>query len=324
MIQVGGRDITALVQDRLTTITVTDNSGDQSDEIEIELDDRGYAIEEPPHGAELTVALGYVGSGLHPVGRFTVDETWPEGPPDVLKIKGKAADMRAGLKAAKSRAWRETTVGDIVATIAGENGLEPAVSDDLAAIPVQHRDQAGESDLHFLTRLGREHDAVAAPKGGKLVFAVPASGQSASGQALDEIVLDRKDLTNWRGVSADRDSYGTVRARYRLVGENRTAYASAGSGDPTRTLRTTYPDEAAAKSAAEAELARLGRTTGGVELTMPGRPDIAAQQPIRLTGLRPSLSRRWIATTVVHRLDWTSGGFVTTVTATLTGKSDAS
>lgn len=322
MIRLGGRDITGAIQDRLISITVTDNSGEQADEIEIELDDRNYAIAEPRKGVELTIALGYAGEALFPIGRFVVDEVWPEGPPDVLKIKGKAADMRAGLKAAKTRAWRETTVQQIVAQIADEHGLTPAVASGLGGQPIQHRDQSAESDLHFLTRLGRDYGAVAAPKDGRLVFAPPASGVSASGRAMAEIALDRKDLTDWKGVAADRDSYGSVKARYRLMDEARTAYAVAGSGEPARTLRTTYADEATAKAAAEAELARLGQATGGVELTMPGRPEIAAQSPIRLSGIRPSLCRKWIATTVTHRLDWSSGGFVTTVAANVTGKAD--
>lgn len=87
-------------------------------------------------------------------------------------------------------------------------------------------------------------------------------------------------------------------------------------------MRNTYSNEAAAKAAAEAEIARQGRATSGVELTMPGHPQIAAQTPITLTGIRPILCRRWIATTVVHQLDWSSGGFVTTVTANLTGKAE--
>lgn len=322
MIHVGGVDVTERFQDRLVSITVTDNSGEQSDEIEIELDDRGYALEEPERGAALEVHLGYVGEGLYPVGRFVVDEAWPEGPPDVLKIKGKAADMRSGLKAPRNRAWRQTTVGEIVGAIAGEHGLEPAVSAELASRPIEHLDQTNESDLHLLTRLGRDQGAVAAPKGGRLVFATPSSGKSATGEPLAEVTLDRKDLTDWKGVSADRESYGTVRARYRDLGAARTVFATAGGGEPVRTLRNTYPNEAAAKAAAEAEIARQGRATGGVELTMPGRPEIAAQTPIVLTGIRPSLCRRWIATTVTHQLDWSSGGFVTTVTANLTGKSD--
>lgn len=322
MIEAEGRDVTAVFQDRLLSITVTDNSGEQADEIEIELDDRGNLVEEPRRGVMLTVHLGWMGEALEPVGRFVVDEAWPEGPPDILKIKGKSADMKRGLKAARTRAWRETTVGDIVGQIAGEHDLEAAVAGDLAGQAIGHLDQTNESDMHFLTRLGRDYGAVAAPKGGKLVFAPPASGQSVSGRSLQAVTLDRTDLIRWAGVTADRDAFGTVRARYRDLGKAKTSYARAGGGDPVKTLRTTYPTEAQAKAAAEAELARLGRAEGGVELEMDGRPEIAAQTPITLTGLRPSLSRRWVATSVEHRLDWSSGGFVTTVRANLTGKSD--
>lgn len=322
LLEIGGQDVTARFTPRLLSITVTDNSGEAADEVEIELDDRGYVLEEPRRGAALTVHLGWVGEPLHPAGRFVVDESWPEGPPDILKIKGKAADMRGGLKATRSRAWRETTVGEIVKTIAGEHELTPAVSAELAGVAITHRDQAGESDLNFLTRLGRDLGAVAAPKGGALVFAPAASAASPTGKRLSTVTLDRMDLTSWRGVGADRSAYGTVKARYPNRATGRNAFAVAGSGDPSRTLRNTYPDQAAALAAAEAELARLGREEGGVELTLPGRAEIAAQTPIVLTGLRPSLSRRWIATTVVHRLDWASGGFTTTVTANLTGKSE--
>lgn len=321
-VEADGQDVTETFQDRLLSLTTDDNSGEQADELEIRLDDRGNMIEEPRRGAVLTVHLGYMGKALYPVGRFTVDECWPEGPPDILMIKGKSADMKKGLKASQTRAWRETTLGDIVAKIASDNEMEAAVADDLASIEIEHRDQTDESDLHFLTRLGKDYGAVAAPKGGKLVFAPAGTGQSASGKALEPVTLDRKDLIRWRGITADRDSYGTVRARYRDIGAARTAFATAGGGDPVRTLRSTYPTQAAADAAAKAELARIGRAQGGVELEMEGRPEIAAQTPIILTGLRPSLSKRWVATTVQHRLDWESGGFITTVTANLTGKSE--
>lgn len=320
-IEIGGQDVTRRFSDRLLSITVTDNSGETSDELELDLDDRDYLLEEPRRGAEMAVYLGYLGTPLQLVGRFVVDEAWPEGgQADILKIKAKAADMRSGLKAGRTRAWRDTTVGAIVAQIAGEHGLEPGCAAELADRAVAHRDQTNESDLHFLTRLGRDHGAVAAPKNGRLVFAPASSGLSASGEALSAVTLDRTDLIDWKGVAADRESYGKVRARWRDLGAAATRFAEAGEGEPVRTLRNTFPDEAAAQAAADAELARARRSSGGVELSLVGRPAIAAQTPIVLTGLRPSLNQRWIATTVVHAIDFSSGGFTTRITANQTGK----
>lgn len=310
----GDDDLTAVVRDRLKTLTVTDNSGEESDTLEIVIDDRDNAVESPPRGRVLSVSMGYRDDGLFYLGKFTVDEVEPEGPPDIITIRAKAADMREGLKAQRTRAFRNTTIGAIVSRIADENGLQPAVATELASRVVAHRDQANESDLHFLTRLGREHGAVAAPKDGKLVFAPTATGLSVSGQALTGVTLDRVDLTRWRAVQADRDEHGKVRARWRDTGAGRTKFAEAGSGDPVKTLRNLYPNEAAAKAAAGAELARLKGAENGVELTMDGRADIVAQTPITVTGLRAELSGAWIVETAVHTQDYESGGFTTVLT----------
>ena len=170
-------------------------------------------------------------------------------------------------------------------------------------------------DGDVLDQIAQEaYGAVAAPKNGRLVFAPVGRGASASGQSLPSVTLDRADLTSWRGVAADRESAGKVRARYRDQGAARTKFAEAGSGEPVRTLRHVYRDEATAKAAAEAELAKSKRAENGIELTMDGRPEIAAQVPVTVTGLRSDLSGAWVASRVNHRLDFGSAGFVTTVT----------
>ncbi len=311
---VGDQDATATIRDRLTTLSVIDNSGEESDTLEIVLDDRGNTIESPRRGAVLSLFLGYEGDGLIYMGRFTVDETEVSGPPDILTIRAKAADMREGLKAQKTRAFDATTIGAIVAQIADEHGLRAAVAAGLAGRAIQHRDQTNESDLHFLTRLGRDFGAVAAPKDGRLVFAPASSGLTASGDTLEAVNLTRGDLTTWRSVAADREAQGSVRARYRDLSAAATRYETAGSGSPARTLRNTYRDQAAARAAAEAELARSKRAANDIELVLPGRAALVAQTPIVVSGLRSELTGRWIADRVEHRLEFEGAGFTTTLT----------
>ncbi|QQQ17737.1 hypothetical protein JIP62_10370 [Brevundimonas vitis] len=310
----GDEDVTARVRDRLLSLTVTDNSGEESDTLEVRLDDRDNAIETARRGAVLSLSIGYEGDGLFHMGKFTVDEVTVEGPPDVLIIQAKAADMREGFKAQRTRSFTATTIGAIVADIASDHRLTPAVAAELASVVIVHRDQTNESDLHFLTRLGRDFGAVAAPKDGKLVFAPIGTGLSVSGAAMDVVTLDRRDLTRWSGKEADRNSQGSVKARWRDHRAARTEYATAGSGDPVKTLRPTYRDEATARAAAEAALGRADRDRAEVELILPGRAVIVAQTPIEVTGLRPELSGRWIAKTVTHTLAFEGAGFTTTVT----------
>lgn len=313
---VGEDDRSAVIRSRLLRIVVTDNSGEDADTLEIVLDDDGYDIEPPKRGVVLGVALGYAGEELTYLGRFTVDESEPDGPPDILTIRAKAADMRAGLKAQRIRAWHDTTIGAIVAKIAADQGLTPAVAADLASRAVAHIDQANESDMHFLTRLGRLHGAVAAPKDGRLVFAPATTGLSSSGQALPGVVLDRAkgDLIRWGQLSADREEHGSVRARWRDASAGRTRFATAGSGDPVKTLRNTFSTEASAKAAAEAELAKTKRAQNGVDLTIVGRAEIMAQTPFTVRGLREEQSGEWIAETVEHTADFEGGGFTSRIT----------
>ena len=59
--------------------------------------------------------------------------------------------------------------------IARRNNLTPRVDATLAAIKVAHIDQTNESDVHLLTRLAGQHDAVATMKNGSLLF-LPING----------------------------------------------------------------------------------------------------------------------------------------------------
>src|SRR5690554_3922674 len=104
------QDITARIRDRLLSLRITDEAGIQSDTVEILLDDRDGRIEWPAHGVELEVFLGDGRSGLSRMGLYVVDEVEHSGPPSSLTIRGKAADMRAAIKAPRTRSWHGSTV----------------------------------------------------------------------------------------------------------------------------------------------------------------------------------------------------------------------
>jgi phage protein D len=314
-VSIGGSDLTATIRKRLTRLVVTDNSGEEADTVELTLDDRDGAIATPRKGVSLKVSIGYRGAALVSCGEFVVDEVEWCGPPDTLTIRGKSADMRASLKAPKRRHWRDTTLKRIVSKIATEHGLTPAISASLGAKAVAHMDQTNESDMHFLTRLGRDFGAVATPKAGRLVFAPAGEAVSTSGKSLPAVKLKRTDLDAWRACLADRSAHGTVRARWRDVAAATTKFEKVGSGEPVKTLRHTYRDAAHAKAAAEAEAKRLKRNEATLEVEMPGRPELAAQAPLELSGLRTDVDGRWIAEKVEHELDFEDAGYVTRVEA---------
>ena len=311
----GLQDATARIRERLLSLTVTDEAGRQSDTVEIVLDDREPGIKLPRHGAEVTVSLGYEGRRETVTGSYTVDETELAGPGRTLVVRAKGADMRATLKVQKTRSWTDVALEDLVARIAAEHGLEPRVSDILGAWVIPHLDQTEESDLHLLTRLARDYDAVAKPAGGYLLFVAQGEAASATGKPMPAIDVRPEDTSSWRVTLADRKAYRSVRAHWHdaATGERRTE--TAGSGDPARTLRRAYASGTEATAAARAKLAELTRGTGRLSVALsPGNPVAAAEAELRPRRFRAGVDGSWTASRVTHKL--AGGGYSTRVEAT--------
>lgn len=92
LVTVNKGDITEAIRPRLISLTVTDDTGMESDTLEIQLsdhDDRN-PLALPPTGAEAQVHLGY-GDDLQDVGTFVIDEVTMHGPPCVMTLRGRAA-----------------------------------------------------------------------------------------------------------------------------------------------------------------------------------------------------------------------------------------
>lgn len=216
-ITVDDQDITPLVRPRLIQLTHTDNRGFEADTVELDLDDSDGKLDLPARGAVLSIAFGWAASGLVPKGSYTVDEVAHTGTPDVLSIRARSADLRAGLTTQRERSWHNITLSAIVATIADENGLKPLIHDSYYNVVVDHLDQTNESAANLLTRLAGLHDAIATVKDGRLLFMPAAGGESASGQPLPAVTITRKSGDRHQFTIADRQTYKAVRALYHDV-----------------------------------------------------------------------------------------------------------
>ncbi|HAW2601230.1 TPA: phage late control D family protein, partial [Escherichia coli] len=65
-ISIEGRDITTVLDNRLMSLTLTDNRGFEADQLDLELDDADGKIVLPRRGAVITLALGWKGQPLFP------------------------------------------------------------------------------------------------------------------------------------------------------------------------------------------------------------------------------------------------------------------
>jgi len=306
-----GSDITAAIRDRLVSLRVIDEAGEDSDTLEIVIDDRDGVVELPRKGVELEVWLGFdadaVGMGL-----YVVDEVGVTFVPAQMRITARAAnfsnsdtarDRRASLREPRSRDWHQVTLGDMVEEIAGEHGFEARVSDELAAIELEHVDQMDESDLNLLMRLARNHDALAKPAGGRLLVLPRSDMRTADGRQPDPVTITPEDISGGSVVMPERSRYASVVAHYHDAELGEEVEIQAGEGEPVFRVRREYPDADSARSAAEARLRAFER--GAVELTLdlPGNPMVAAGTPVQLTGFRQGIDRSYRTERAEHVLD---------------------
>jgi len=324
-------DITAAIRERFLSLTLTDKAGVEADEVSITLADHDPAapIALPPAGAELEVWLGY-DDQAEQMGVYVVDALDIEWPPNRLRITAKAAPLAASrsgqgstrlmLQTKKSRSWPAgTTLGALVQSIAQEHGLIPAVQAELASITLPHVDQVNESDMNLLTRLAREHDAIAKPAGGALVLARRGSSTSAGGSAtrLPTVAITPDMITRGKMKLAKRGNAGSVVARWRDTEAAVTLEITEGQGEPVQRLQAIHPDEASTRAAARAELRRGQRGEQTLDLTLPGDARLMAEGRLSLSGFREGADGEWLITEVKHRLD--AGGWSTQVKGELPG-----
>ena len=175
------------------------------------INDRDSAVSLPSRGASIEVFLGYSGTALTRLGRYTVDEVELSGPPDTLVIRGKASDMRGSGKTTRSGSWEIVTLVSIVTDVAARNGRQPVCT---VATLIPRADQLSESDFNFITRLARQYDCTAKVADGKLLVLQRQAGQSASGKALGAITLTRSDVSRWQFRLADRSTHKAVSTQH--------------------------------------------------------------------------------------------------------------
>lgn len=302
------QDITDKIRERFKSLRLVDEAGTTSDTVEIALADHlpGQPIKLPPTGAELEVFIGY-GDRDRPMGLFICDEIELSGYPSEVIIRARAAVHEASrggmiaLQSQKTRSWAKgTTVGAMVKRIAGEHGLKPAVSPELAGIVLPHTDQSHESDMNLLLRIAKRYDAIAKSAGGALVFVRRGDALTSKGAPMSRVELTPADGSDYRVTIASRDSAGSVVAYYRDTRKAKRQEVAVGEGDPVLRLRMAYSDRASAENAARSEQRKRGRRERTLSYSFPGRPEVVAESIASLSGFREGVDGDWLVTRAEH------------------------
>lgn len=310
---VDGKDITPMVDARLISLDLTEGRGDEADQLTITLDDSDGKLAIPPQGAKITLLLGWVGQALVDKGEFEVDEIEHGGTPDQLTITARPVEMRGRIRLRDSGSWAGATLGKVVGDIAARNGLQPKVAPDLASRALGHIDQTNESDLHFISRVARQHDATATVKKGRLIVLPIGTSTTADGQALPQLTIARRDGDSHRWHSAERNGYTGAQASWYDQRAAKRKEVTAGDAANAKRLKDVYATEADATAAVNAERGRIERGKATFEITLAtGRPELMPQATVTVNGFKPQIdSARWRIVKCTHSVG--DGGYTTRI-----------
>ncbi|KAG0775766.1 hypothetical protein G6F57_017359 [Rhizopus arrhizus] len=229
---------------------------------------------------------------------------------------------KSDLQTQKTRTWKKgTTIGDMVRRMAGEHGLNAAVSASLASIVLPLTVQSQESDMNLLLRLAKQHDAIAKPGGGRLVFVKRGESTSANGERIPDVTLTPADGSDYRVTLAAREDAGTTIAYYRDVRGAKRQEVKVGSGEPIMRLRMAYADRESAEAAARAKHREQARQTRTLSYTLPGRETLMAEATVVMQGFREGVDGQWLVKRAEHSIG--SEGYVTRIECEQPNSADA-
>ncbi|BEP43013.1 phage late control D family protein [Variovorax sp. V15] len=311
-LKIGDRDITPMVDARLISVTLNECRGNEADQLDLVLDDHDGALEIPPKGRELQLAIGWVGADLVDKGTFIVGEAEHSGAPDQICIRARSADMHQSLRTRVERSYHGVTVGEIVRQTAARHQLMARIDPALGARQIEHIDQTNESDLNFITRLAKLHDAVATIKRGRLLFLPIVGTITSTGESIPVIEITRADGDLHRYHTSDRDAYSGVRAYWHDPKRAKRRGVLVGKSGNAKRLKDTFANEADARAAAQAEWRRIQRGLATFNLTLAlGQPMLTPQTPVKVSGWKPEIDEtEWLTIKVRHTMT-PDGGFTT-------------
>ncbi|WP_290922004.1 contractile injection system protein, VgrG/Pvc8 family [Halodesulfovibrio sp.] len=307
-------DITSLLQKYCAQITVTDAAGYQSDSLSITLNDPGIAM--PQTGAELCVAMGDKGA-LTPMGKYIVDEVGLSFPPHTMTISANAAPFEGSssgcspLQSQRQRSFKACTLKELVCSIATEHRLEVAVSEKLGLIKLDHIDQMDESDIHLLTRIAKEYDAIAKVNGGTILFVERGAGYNSRGEPMPVVHLSQEQVTRGSAKISLRGAFKKIVSTYRDIAAAKDVEVVAGEGDPVYRIKGVYSNKETALQAAKQRLAFYERGKWTLSLSLPFTPELVAESRIVLDGFRTGINGTWSVTKATHSMS--SSGATTSI-----------
>ena len=320
-ISYSGKDITEDVSRFLVSLKYQDKLKGASDELEITLEDSADLWKNewyPGMGAKLKAEIGY--DQLMPCGEFEIDEISMSIAPDTITLKALAVPVTGTLRTKKSVAHENTSLKDIAQKVASANGL--TLQGEIDAMQFKRVTQNQETDLAFLTRIGKEYGYFFTVRAGMLIFSsVYKIEDGKSVRTIDRSQLLRCELKDkaaktfkkatlaYHNPSTAKIVQATSTTKTNTNVDGAT-YTEIVAGDDL-VIRARAEDETQANAKVKAYLHGANSLQQEGTITVSGDPLLVAGNNLELTGLG-LLSGKYQIQESTHEID-KAGGYKTSV-----------
>jgi phage protein D len=274
-IEANGKDVTEAISKNLVSLSFSDEDGNQSDEITLEV---AGDFKRPQYQDELKLWLGYDESNLFYCGIFKVQTT--SRTQHTLTITATGADFSAQLKQKRDTSYEKLSLKDVAQIVA--NRYDLSLKSDFDDMYLQHLSQTQESDLHMMKRLAKDYNAIFSIKNSTLIFLKRIKENMAS-DALPVFEIDISECESYSIKHSDKTLYNACEASWQDTKENVVKSVTVGSGDPILKINGSFKNAAEATKKAEAKLQNANRGTKSGTINMYGK-EIYAGGMLKLSG----------------------------------------
>jgi phage protein D len=280
-----GKDITRDISDHITSITYTDKVEGESDEIEIELEDRDGMWQNdwfPAKGDTIEVQL--INNGLIlSCGKFTLDEkklSSGRSNGDVFQMSGLAASITKKLRTKRSTPHENKTLRQIAQAVADRHGLK--VQGTIPDIRFSRITQNRETDLSFLNRIAEEYGLLFSIRDSMLVFQDKVELENKK----HILSLDKTEVSDYEFTDKTENTYKDAKVSYHNPEKNEyISYDDDGDGGTdTLTVYTKVENQQHAERKAKAALHNKNTRTQTCSVSCPGNVLLLSGVNVELTG----------------------------------------
>ena len=308
----------------LTGFSYTDNASDETDSIDIEIQDRDHRWINgwiPKKGDSLSATIKASNQANLSCGEFTLDDFSFSGPPSKGKISGVAIPANSDFKERKrTQTWANATIKTIAQTIANRSNVSLNWQVKEAAFTLKTVEQDDETDCSFLTELCGKYGYYIKLFRNKII--VFSRKERKKDSAAKTLYLSDISSWSWRTGLTGTYTGGKISYESEWLIEGTFGYefdegADSHSSGGSRILELNEKCESDADAEriirAAVEAANHGITT--LNITMPGRTDLFAGQNVRISGLG-KLSGKYYIDSITHKIA-TSGGYTASLKLSL-------